>query len=468
MVFSSIPFLLYFLPFLLIIYYIAPKKYKNLVMLLASLIFFAWGEIRYLFVMMFLTGVDYICGKNIDKNLGNKKKMRMFMLIDVGLNLTSLIFFKYTDFIIGNINMLFGIDIPLTGIPLPLGVSFNAFQSMSYIIDVYKRRTTSEKSYYNYVTYTTLFPQVIAGPIVRYITVEEEISDRNLNLTDLSMGMRRFLQGLGKKVLIANNIGYLWTLVQTGRAGEMSVLLYWLGILAFTFQLYFDFSGYSDMAIGLSQMFGLYIDENFNFPYISTSITEFWRRWHMTLGSWFRDYVYIPLGGNKKGTLIQIRNILIVWALTGLWHGPSWNFVIWGLFFAAILVLEKFVLFKFWEKVFRPLRHLYTMFLVVISWVIFSFENLGELGNYLAGMFGFLDVPAFNGQSLHYLVSYALIFVIAIVLSTPLLKNILVKLESSDKRVAYYGATAFYIAIFLGSLMYLISSTYNPFLYFKF
>ena len=468
MVFSSVPFLLYFLPFLIIIYYLAPKKYKNLVMLLASMIFFAWGEIRYLVVMMFLTAVDYICGKNIDKNLGNKKKMRMFMLIDVGLNLSSLIFFKYTDFIIGNLNAITGLDIPLTGIPLPLGVSFNTFQSISYIIDVYKRRTTSEKSYYNYLTYTTLFPQVIAGPIVRYITVEEEIADRNIKLSDLSLGIRRFLQGLGKKVLIANNIGYLWTLVQTGEAGEMSVLLYWLGILAFTFQLYFDFSGYSDMAIGLSQIFGIYIEENFNFPYISTSITEFWRRWHITLGSWFRDYVYIPLGGNRCGKIKQIRNIVVVWGLTGLWHGPSWNFVFWGLFFAVILIFEKFVLFKFWEKVFKPIRHLYTMFLVVISWVIFSFEDLGELGDYLSGMFGLNGVDLINSQGIHYLATYAFFFIISIVFSTPIIKNLLSKLENSSKRPAYYTATAIYLLIFIGSLIYLISSTYNPFLYFKF
>lgn len=468
MVFSSIPFLFYFLPVLILIYYLAPKHLKNLVLIFAWLIFFSFGEVRYLFVMLFLTMVDFLCGKGIERNLGNKKKMRMYMWIDIGLNLTSLTVFKYTDFIIANINAITGLDLPMMGIPLPLGVSFNVFQSISYIVDVYKRRTSCEKSYYNYLTFTTQFPQVIAGPIVRYITVEDAIADRNVTLKNLSIGSRRFLRGLGKKVLIANNIGYLWELVQSGQVGEMSVLMYWLGILAFTFQIYFDFSGYSDMAKGLSATFGINIAENFDLPYISTSITEFWRRWHMTLGSWFRDYVYIPLGGNKKGNMIQIRNIIVVWAATGLWHGPSWNYVLWGLYFAVILVFEKFVLFRFWEKVFKPIRHIYTMFIVIVSWVIFVFEDISGLGNYLKGMFGLLDVPLVNSQGIHYLATYGVMFGIAILFSTSIIKNFLEKVENSERRPIYYGATAFYLVVFFVSIMYIVSGSYNPFLYFRF
>jgi len=468
MVFSSISFLFYFLPILIVIYYLAPKKLKNLVMLVASLLFYAWGEVRYVFIMLFLSVVDYVCGRNIDKHLDSQRKMKLFMWIDVGINLSSLIFFKYSDFFITNINALLGVHIPLLGIPLPIGVSFNTFQSISYIIDVYKRRTTSEKSYYNYLTYTTLFPQIIAGPIVRYVTVEDDLSDRTIKLDDLSKGLRRFLLGLGKKVLIANNVGALWHLVQTDAAGGMSVVLYWVGMLAFTLQIYFDFSGYSDMAIGLAQVFGLTFDENFNYPYISRSITEFWRRWHMTLSSWFRDYVYIPLGGNRKGKLMQVRNILIVWALTGFWHGASWNFLLWGLFFAVILLFEKFVLFRFWEKVFRPIQHIYTMFLVMLSWVIFSVEDITKIGDYFKGMFGFGNVAFINNQALYYLLHYAVIFIIAVFLVTPLFKRGLDKLEQGKSKFGHVAVIIFYVFIFLASTAYLVNSTYNPFLYFRF
>jgi alginate O-acetyltransferase complex protein AlgI len=339
---------------------------------------------------------------------------------------------------------------------------------MSYIVDVYKRTTTCEKSYYNYLTYTTLFPQVIAGPIVRYVTVEDEIEDRTIKFDNFSKGIRRFLIGLAKKVLIANSVGALWNVIKTGGVSDMSVATYWIGILAFTLQIYFDFSGYSDMAIGLAEVFGLTFDENFNYPYISRSITEFWRRWHMTLSAWFRDYVYIPLGGNRKGKWIQIRNILVVWALTGLWHGASWNFVLWGVYFSLLLIFEKFVLFKFWEKVFRPIQHLYTIFLVVMSWVIFEFEDLKAMGAYFKGLFGFGGVPFANGHTAYFVIGFALIFVVAAGLCTPFFRNQLGRLEKSEKKWANAAASAFYLFLFVASTAYLVNSTYNPFLYFRF
>ena len=316
MVFSSVVFLYIFLPIMLLIYFIVPKKLKNLVMIISSFIFFAWGEIRYIPIMLLLAVMDFWCGNKINKYWEDKKKKRLYLWIDVGINLLILFFFKYADFIISSVNGITGLNIPLLNIPLPIGVSFNTFQSLSYIIDVYRGTVTCEKSFYNYLTYTTLFPQIIAGPIVRYETVDEELVDKKISLDNFSLGMKRFIVGLGKKVLIANNVGALWNVMETGAYGEMTVLLSWVGIISFALQIYFDFSGYSDMAIGLAKIFGMDFDENFNFPYISKSITEFWRRWHITLSSWFRDYIYIPLGGNRKGILKQIRNILIVWALT--------------------------------------------------------------------------------------------------------------------------------------------------------
>lgn len=379
MVFSSVIFLFYFLPALIILYRIAPNKLKNLVMILGSFVFYAWGEIRFLPIMTLLSVEDYICGRLMEKYRADEKRRRIFMLISVFSNLGVLIFFKYTNFFVGNVAALAGWDNIKVNIILPIGVSFNTFQSISYAIDVYRGTTSCEKSYYNYLAYTTLFPQIIAGPIVRYVTVENDLDDHLLTYNSLSQGMRRFTIGLAKKVLIANNVGFLWSRISEGKAGDPSVLLYWIGIIAYTFQIYFDFSGYSDMAIGLARIFGLTFDENFNYPYISRSITEFWRRWHITLSSWFRDYVYIPLGGNRCSKPRHIINLLIVWALTGFWHGASWNFVFWGLYFAVILIAEKYLYGKLLEKLPAVIQHLYSLLLVVIGWVIFYFEDL-EIG----------------------------------------------------------------------------------------
>ena len=468
MVFSSIVFLYIFLPIMLLIYFIVPKKFKNAVMIAASLIFFAWGEIRYIFIMLVLAVMDFWCGRNIDKYIGNRKKQRIYLLIDVGVNLFILFFFKYSDFIISNINSVTGLNIPLLNIPLPIGVSFNTFQSLSYIIDVYRGTVKCEKSFYNYLTYTTLFPQIIAGPIVRYETVDEELVDKRISSDNFTKGMKRFIIGLGKKVLIANNIGVLWNMIETGGYTEMSALLAVLGIIAFALQIYFDFSGYSDMAIGLANIFGMDFDENFNYPYISKNITEFWRRWHITLGSWFRDYIYIPLGGNRKGLAIQIRNIIIVWFLTGAWHGASWNFILWGLYFGVILILEKIIILKVLEKIPKIFSHIYAIVLILGSWVIFAFEDLLKVKDYFMTIFHMNGTSFVNNEALYYLNNYFIIILIGIILSTPLIKNILDRFEKKNTVTTNVLISVIYLSIFLLSTASLVSDTYNPFLYFRF
>ena len=468
MVFSSIVFLYIFLPIMLLIYFVVPRKLKNAVMILASLVFFAWGEIRYIFIMLILAVMDFFCGKGINKNEGNKPKQKLYLFIDIGVNLLILFFFKYADFIIANINEILNTQIPLLNIPLPIGVSFNTFQSLSYIIDVYRGTVKCEKSFYNYLTYTTLFPQIIAGPIVRYETVDEELETKKISMDNFSKGMRRFIVGLGKKVLIANNVGALWNIIEIGEYSEMSMLLSWTSIIAFALQIYFDFSGYSDMAIGLANIFGMDFDENFNYPYISKSITEFWRRWHITLGSWFRDYIYIPLGGNKKGFLKQIRNILIVWFLTGAWHGASWNFILWGLFFGVILILEKVILLKLLKKLPTWTNYVYTAFLVLISWVIFAFEDLGKVKDYLFTMFHLNKTNIVNAEGLYYLKNYFIIIVIGLILSTPVISKLLKKLEEKHTNIRSILITGVYIGILVLSTASLVSDSYNPFLYFRF
>ena len=468
MVFSSIVFLYIFLPIMLLIYFVVPRKLKNAVMILASLVFFAWGEIRYIFIMLILAVMDFFCGKGINKNEGNKPKQKLYLFIDIGVNLLILFFFKYADFIIANINEILNTQIPLLNIPLPIGVSFNTFQSLSYIIDVYRGTVKCEKSFYNYLTYTTLFPQIIAGPIVRYETVDEELETKKISMDNFSKGMRRFIVGLGKKVLIANNVGALWNIIEIGEYSEMSMLLSWTSIIAFALQIYFDFSGYSDMAIGLANIFGMDFDENFNYPYISKSITEFWRRWHITLGSWFRDYIYIPLGGNKKGFLKQIRNILIVWFLTGAWHGASWNFILWGLFFGVILILEKVILLKLLKKLPTWTNYVYTAFLVLISWVIFAFEDLGKVKDYLFTMFHLNKTNIVNAEGLYYLKNYFIIIVIGLILSTPVISKLLKKLEEKQSNIRSILITGVYIGILVLSTASLVSDSYNPFLYFRF
>lgn len=466
MVFSSIVFLYIFLPIMLLLYFIVPSKFKNAIMILASLIFFAWGEIRYIFIMLLLAVMDFFCGKKITQYYDNKKKKLLYLLIDVIVNLLILFFFKYADFIISNINTITGLSIPLLNIPLPIGVSFNTFQSLSYIIDVYRGTVKCEKSFYNYLTYTTLFPQIIAGPIVRYETVDEELETKNISLENFSIGMKRFIIGLGKKVLIANNVGALWNTIEIGNYSELSMLFAWIGIIAFALQIYFDFSGYSDMAIGLAQIFGMKFDENFNYPYISRSITEFWRRWHITLSSWFKDYIYIPLGGNRKGLAKQIRNILIVWFLTGAWHGASWNFILWGVYFGVILILEKLLLLKLLEKLPKILRHLYSIVLILVGWAIFAFGDLEKVVNYIKAMF--TNNIIINQEALYYFKNYIFIIVIGIICCIPLWKKLKEKIDSKNSKILEFATSLGYVAILILSTASLVTDTFNPFLYFRF
>lgn len=468
MVFSSVSFLFYFLPAFIILYYIVPEKFKNLVMIVASFVFYAWGEIRFLPIMLLLSVEDFVCAKLMEKHRDNDRRRRLYMLISVGSNLGVLLFFKYTNFFLSNAFGLFGKTSPFAKIVLPIGVSFNSFQSISYAIDVYRGTTSCEKKYYNYLAYTTLFPQIIAGPIVRYVTVENDLDDHLITVDSFAIGMRRFILGLAKKVLIANNVGLLWSQISSGTIDAPSVLLYWIGITAYTFQIYFDFSGYSDMAIGLARIFGLTFDENFNFPYISKSITEFWRRWHITLGAWFRDYVYIPLGGNRCSKGKHFRNLFIVWALTGFWHGASWNFIFWGLYFAVLLIAEKYILLQWLERIPAWISRIYTMFLVMISWAIFYFEDLAHLKNYLMGMFGFHGIPLINYEGLYDLKNYAIIFLIAAYCSTPHIHKFIAYTEKTPKKLVHLCATFVYIGVFLLCVAYLVDSTYNPFLYFRF
>ena len=451
MVFSSITFIYYFLPLVLGIYYIVPKRLKNLVLLFASIFFYTWGEGDrvIIFIIFILTG--YILGLLIEKTRYSK----LFLLLGVVISITFIGYFKYTDFIITNINVLFSTNIPLKKVVLPIGVSFYTFQILSYLIDVYRNDVRAQMNLIDFATYIALFPQLIAGPIVRYKDIEKELKDRK---DDLGEGIRRFTAGLFKKVFIANQMGLL---IDTFKAsGDLSVLYYWLYAIAFSIQIYFDFSGYSDMAIGIGRMLGFNFLENFNYPYISKSITEFWRRWHMSLGSWFKDYVYIPLGGNRKH---QFINILVVWGLTGLWHGASWNFVLWGLYFAIILIIEKRYLLKHLNGLWA---HIYTLVIVMISFVIFDSAGLNEIVINLKSMFMLNDLPLVSVESIYMFKSYLLLMVIAIISATPLIKNIYAKYENT-KLMSVIEPLVIVIVIMVCTA-YLVDGSFNPFLYFRF
>jgi len=466
MVFSSISFLFYFLPCVLILYFISPRKVRNAILAVSSLVFYAWGEPRYVLIMLFSTVVDYTCGRLIAREQGKGKSGKAFLIVSIIANLSVLGFFKYYNFIAGNIMALFGA--PGTGlldITLPIGISFYTFQTMSYTIDVYRKNVPAQKNIVNFATFVTLFPQLIAGPIVKYTDIAEELDDVNRGSADMfSEGVVRFIAGLGKKVLFANNIGLLWDTVQATASGEMTVFYAWLGIIAFAFQIYFDFSGYSDMAIGLGKMFGFTFPENFNYPYISQSITEFWRRWHMTLGSWFREYVYIPLGGNRVKIPKHIRNILVVWLLTGIWHGANWNFLLWGVYYGAILLVEKLFLQKILEKLPRIFRHIYAVFFILLGWVLFAFEDISAGITYLHTMFG--GAEFINQKAIFDLMSYLPMLVILGIASTPITK----KLMGVDlvKKIAPVAVPILAVLTLLLSVAYLVDSGYNPFLYFRF
>lgn len=469
MVFSSLLFLFYFLPVVLGLYYLAPRKYKNLILFISSLVFYAWGEPVYIALMLFSSVVDYSHGRLIDKYRHRGSTAKWLVASAMLINLALLGFFKYADFLVLNLNGLMGLGLTPLNLPLPIGISFYTFQTMSYSIDVYRQDAPVQKDFIAFATYVTLFPQLIAGPIVRYSTIAHELNIRSDTMDKFASGIKRFAAGLGKKVLLANNIGLLWAEIQDTAPAELSVLTAWLGIIAFALQIYYDFSGYSDMAIGLGKMFGFTFLENFNYPYISRSITEFWRRWHMSLGTWFRDYLYIPLGGSRIGMRGLLRNIFLVWFLTGFWHGASWNYVLWGLYFGALLVLEKFFFGKVLDRLPGWARHGYVLVLVVLSWVLFVHEDLSAGRGYLEVMLGLAGNALWDTRFLYYLVANGLLLAVLVLGATPLPNRFWERF--SGVSAGWAGSLLgplLYLAILVAATAYLVDASYNPFLYFRF
>ena len=465
MLFSSIPFLYYFLPLVLAVYFLTPARFRNAVLLLASLIFYAWGEPKYVLLMLASILSGYGFGLLQERYRG-QKGAKLVCGLSVAVSLSFLLYFKYADFFLENFNAATGLGVPLLRIALPIGISFYTFQIISYTVDVY-RGDPAQKNLIHLAAYVAMFPQLIAGPIVRYSDIAQQLEHRSHSTALAAEGVRRFLIGLGKKILIANQLGELCSVFRA--SDEKSVLFYWLYAVAFALHIYFDFSGYSDMAIGLGKVFGFHFLENFNYPYISASITEFWRRWHMSLGTWFRDYVYIPLGGNRVGRARQLLNILVVWMLTGFWHGAAWNFVVWGLMFAVLLIMEKLWLLKPLSKC-RPLAHLYVVFFVVISFVIFNAENMGQALSDIGGLFGAGGIPLVSAEAVYCLRSFALVLILAVLGATPLLRNGLVRLSQYPTAGKVLNALEPFTLFVLLLVMtgYLVDGSFNPFLYFRF
>ncbi len=466
MVFSSVIFMFMYLPVVLLVYYIAPWKWRNIWLFVVNMLFYGWGEPVYIILMVICITINYINGILIDKYRDDNRKARLILVINVVINIGMLVFFKYIDLIISTLSMIpFLSWLEPIGVTLPIGISFYTFQTMSYPIDVYRGDADVQKNYISFGTFVALFPQLIAGPIVRYKDVADQLGFRASSVDQFASGVRRFAIGLAKKVLIANNIGSLWDVYAATSASELTVLGSWLGIAAFSLQLYFDFSGYSDMAIGLGRMLGFEFLENFNYPYISKSITEFWRRWHMSLGTWFRDYVYIPLGGNRCSRRRQFFNILVVWSLTGIWHGASWTFLLWGLYYALFLMVEKAFLLKRLERAPAVVSHVYTIVIVVVGWVLFQTGSLDRCMVYLAAMFGFGSAGIATTTDFFYLASYAVTFVIAIVASTPAAARLF---NNAPQLVRSAAAPVLIALVLVLSTAYLVDGTYNPFLYFQF
>jgi alginate O-acetyltransferase complex protein AlgI len=467
MLFSSISFLYYFLPTVLGLYFLAPGKFKNSILLIASLFFYFYGEPVYSLLMIASIASGYLHGLWIDR-ARNGRHAKIPLISSVVVTIGFLIFFKYTDFFIKNVNSVFGTNIALLKIVMPIGISFYTFQILSYTIDVYRGRANVQRNILDFATYVSLFPQLIAGPIVRYTDIEAELAHRTHSFADFAYGVNRFIIGLSKKVIIANTLGELGKVFQN--ANEKTVLFYWIYAISFMLQIYFDFSGYSDMAIGLGRIFGFHFLENFNYPFISKSLSEFWRRWHMSLGTWFRDYVYIPMGGNRVSTLKWIRNIVVVWFLTGFWHGAEWNFIVWGLYFALFLVLEKLFFKNLLEKLHPALRHIYVLFFLVISFVLFNADSIGEALVNLKGMFFMLGAPFANFETYYYLRSYAFVILFAVIGATPAAKSIVRKINgySSGRRVLSILEPVVHAALLSLVTGYLVDGSFNPFLYFRF
>lgn len=466
MVFSSTIFLCVYLPLVLLGYYICPKKGRNLFLLIVSLVFYAWGEPKYVFLMIFSILVNYIFGRLMDKHRENKKRLKLMLVLSVVIDIGLLSVFKYTDFIITNVNAIFGANFDLLNIALPIGISFYTFQAMSYTIDVYRDDVRVQKNLIDFGMYITMFPQLIAGPIVRYADVQDQLADRSVTTADFSEGIMRFVVGLGKKVLLANQMGAVWSDIYA-LGGDVSALMAWTGAIAYTFQIYFDFSGYSDMAIGLGRMFGFKFPENFRYPYQSVSITDFWRRWHITLSTWFKEYLYIPLGGNRRGLARQALNLLIVWSLTGFWHGAGWNFVMWGLYYFVILFIEKLFLLKALDKLPKFFRHVYALLLIIIGWVIFASDDVSVLLPYLGSMFG--ANGAIGGMDVYTLLTKAVLLIICCIASTELPKKLFISAAGAmNEKAAFTLKSVLMIALLALSMILLIGDSYNPFLYFRF
>ena len=471
MVFSSIPFLFFFLPLCLLLYYAVPFSMKNGILLVFSLIFYAWGEPIYILLMLFATLVDYTNGLLMERFGTTKITRTLFLCSSIVVNLSVLAFFKYADFLIITMNGLFGTKFSPLGLGLPVGISFFTFQTMSYIIDLYRKEVETEHNYFTYLTYVSMFPQLVAGPIVRFSDINAELHKRTLLRSEIEAGLLRFMQGLFKKVLIANQVGALWEELRIIEASQISVTMAWIGAVCFTLQLYFDFSAYSDMAIGMGWMLGFHFNENFNYPLSSISVTDFWRRWHISLSTWFRDYVYIPLGGNRKGVLKQLRNMAVVWFLTGLWHGAAWNFVLWGIYYGVLLAFEKFVWGKGLAKLPKLVQHLYALLIVVFGFVIFTFDDMAALRTYLTSMLGMAGNPLFGTEVFWYLGNYGVVLIASCILAFPVypwLKAKISRMGTAVTTITSALSMLGYIALFLLATAYLVNDTYNPFLYFRF
>lgn len=469
MVFSSLTFLLLFLPITLFVYFsVSNRILRNLILFIASIIFYAWGEPIYVVLILFSTINDYMFSLLIQrqKDLDNKRKAKIYFILSLIINIGILSYFKYFSFIVGNINNILHTDIVTHDLPLPIGISFYTFQTMSYTIDVYRGEVKAQRNFLTLATYVTLFPQLIAGPIVRYITVEDELEHRNESIGAIADGTRRFIIGLGKKVIIANQMGKIANTVLNNYSTDAGTMLTWFALVCYAFQIYYDFSGYSDMAIGLGRIFGFHFLENFRYPYVSKSITEFWRRWHISLSTWFRDYVYIPLGGNRHHA---IRNLFIVWFLTGLWHGASWNYILWGLYYGILLFLEKYVLKDTLEKIPTFFQHLYALFFILVGWALFRMEDLHELNQVFKTLFVYRGITVktllFSYQNMLYATPFVILAVIG---STPIVKMVSnrMKLEKSITLNVIKDLSLF--IVFIVSIMFLVGETFNPFIYFKF
>lgn len=459
MVFSSVIFIYYFLPILIVLYFLVASKFKNFILFLFSLIFYFLGEPKYIIILISSCIINYYLSKLLVKN----KHRKLILVIGISYNVIQLLIFKYIDFFIINFNSAFNLNFPLTKIIMPIGISFFTFQNLGYIVDVYLKKHEPSKHLLDYMTYVCLFPQLIAGPIVRYMDIQNELTNRKSSFENISKGIKRFIIGLSKKVLIANVLGEFAKLIIT-----QTVLASWIKPISFTLQIYFDFSGYSDMAIGLGLIFGFNFKENFNYPLIAKSITDFWRRWHISLSSWFRDYVYIPLGGSRVNKIKWVRNLFVVWFLTGFWHGANWNFILWGLYFFVILIIEKIFLKKYLDKT-KVIKYIYTIFIVIISFLIFSTDSISNILLELKNMFFINKIPFTDEVIIYYLRSYMVIFVISIICATPLIKIISNKLKESKLKNIYFFLEPFvYLCLLILSTAFLVDASFNPFLYFRF